>query len=210
MLHDILMDSLDERIVRYRLHEDRAVVVFGGCRYVHLKRELVSFHHKPVVYVRDGFEPCEARIVNVVRLVIQNHKLVNVAYDIADIHLRLVRFANRLATEKIVRRVRILKAGRFRGSLIDSVNVGEEDVACFTHRANVVLYVERHLEIVPPILSFVSIVGEHGILEEYFETAEIREKPIKHDDVRRDDEEVPSELRTFLEEFVEVRPCKDE
>src|SRR3989344_3832413 len=111
MLHHVLMYGFDQGVVRYRLHEYRAVVVFGGRRYVHLKRKLVSFHHKPVVYVLDGFEPCESWIMNVVRLVIQNHKLVYVAYDITDIYLRLVSLAHRLVPEKVICRVLVPEAG---------------------------------------------------------------------------------------------------
>ena len=47
------------------------------------------------------------------------------------------------------------------------MDVRQEDVACRPSHADIILQVQRQLEIVTPVLSVVTVVGYHGVLKEH-------------------------------------------
>ena len=71
------------------------------------------------------------------------------------------------------------------------MDVGEEDIAGVAQDANVILDVQRDLEVISPVLSRVTVVRENRVCEEDPQSIKIRAESIKHDDIRRDHEEVP-------------------
>ena len=100
MLHDVLRDRLDQRIVAYRLYENRAVVVARCGGHVHLDREAQIFLQQAMVDILDALEPGQARIVDMVRLVIEHREFIDLAHDLAQVGITVRRFADRLCTER--------------------------------------------------------------------------------------------------------------
>ena len=123
MLHHILSYSFDERVIRDRLNEDRSVVCTRCGRDVHLQRQRRTLLQQPVVNVFDGLEPGHLRIVDMVRLIVQHHQLVDVADDHAQVHFGVRGRTSRAGTEEVVHRVVILSGGRNVVSGIDTVDV---------------------------------------------------------------------------------------
>ena len=70
------------------------------------------------------------------------------------------------------------------------MDVGEKDVARVADDTDVVLDVERDLEIVAPVSSVVAVVGKNRVVEEDARSVEVRAQALQHDDIGRDDEEV--------------------
>ena len=100
MLDDVLVNGLDQRIIGDRLHEDRAVVVPRRGRDVHLKREPAVLLQHPVVDVLNGLEPRHLRVVDVVRLVVEDGEFVNLAHDFAEVGLAVGGLAGGLRAER--------------------------------------------------------------------------------------------------------------
>ena len=100
MLDDVLVDGLDERIVGDGLDEDRAVVVARRSCHVHLERETAVFLQHPVVDVLDGFEPRHPRVVDVVRLVVEDGEFLDLADDLAEVGLAVGGLADGLWAER--------------------------------------------------------------------------------------------------------------
>ena len=108
---DVLMDGLDERIVGHRLDEDRAVVVARCGGDIDLERETAVLLEHAMVDVLDRLEPGHLRVVDVVRLVVEHRKLVNLADDLAEVGLAVGGLARRLVAE---RPEEVVRAGRRR------------------------------------------------------------------------------------------------
>lgn len=85
MLDDVLRNGFDQRIIRHGLYENRAVSVLRRRRHIDLQRQRGPFLQKPVVNVLNRLEPGQARVMNVMRLVVQHHQLVDVADDHAEV-----------------------------------------------------------------------------------------------------------------------------
>ena len=65
---------------------------------------------------------------------------------------------------------------------------------------------ERELEIIPPVLALVAVVGQDGVIEEDFQAIEVGAKAVENDDVQGDDDEVPGEHGVRLVKLVEETP----
>ncbi len=104
MLDDVLVDGLDERVVGNRLDEDRAVVVARRGGHVDLEGEAAVLLEHLVVDVLNGLEPRHARIVDVVRLVVEDGKLVDLADDLAEVGLAVGGLAGGLGPEGVARK----------------------------------------------------------------------------------------------------------
>ena len=68
--------------------------------------------------------------------------------------------------EKVVAHVIIVERRLGHVAEIDAMNVGEEDVPRWPDDAYVVLNVQGHLEIIPPVLPGIAVVGQDRIIEE--------------------------------------------
>ena len=101
MLDNTLVNGLDERIVADRLHEDRAVVVARRGGHVDLKGETPVFLQHSMVDVTDAAEPRHALIVDVMRFVVEDGKLVDLADELAEIGLAVGRLARRPGPERL-------------------------------------------------------------------------------------------------------------
>ena len=166
MLDHVLRDGLHQRVVGDGLHEDGAVVVLGRGGHVHLQREGRPFLLQPVVDVLDGLEPRHARVVDVVRLVVQHHQFVDVAHDHAQVHLGVGGRAGGPLAQEIVHRVLVVGRGGNVVAGVDAVDVGQEDVAGGAGDAHLVLYVQGQLKIVAPVAAVHAVVGQDRVVEE--------------------------------------------
>src|SRR5260370_1176669 len=63
------------------------------------------------------------------------------------------------------------------------------------HSVMDVLNVKRELKVGAPVVSVVAIVREDRIVEEYAKPIEVGAQSIEHNDVRRDDQEIPRKSR---------------
>src|SRR4051812_44921164 len=112
MLYDVLVDRFDKGIVRDGLHEDGATVVPGGRGSVNLKRESAILLQHAMVNVLDTLEPGHVWIMDVVRFVVEDSELTDLAYDLAEINVAVSRLAGRLGTERreeVVAQIVVLK-----------------------------------------------------------------------------------------------------
>ncbi len=96
MFHHVLMDGLDQRIVGHGLDENRAVVVTRRGSDIHLQRQTPIFLQHLVVDVLNGFEPGHLRVVDVVRLVVEDGQFLDLADDLAEVGRAVGRLAGRL------------------------------------------------------------------------------------------------------------------
>ena len=158
MLDHVLRDSFHQRVIGDGLHKDRAVVVFGCGGHVHLQGEGRAFLLQPVVDVLDGFEPGHARVVDMVRLVVQHNQFVNVAHDHAQIHLGVGGRAAGPLAQKVIPRVLVIRRCGNVVSGIDPVDIGQEDIARWPGNAHLVLHMQGQLKIVAPVASVHAIV----------------------------------------------------
>jgi hypothetical protein len=74
------------------------------------------------------------------------------------------------------------------------VDIGEEDVTGLSGDVDVVLDVKSELEVVLPVLSFVAVVREDGVLPEDAEAVEVGSDTVEDDDVGGDEEEVSGKI----------------
>jgi hypothetical protein len=86
------------------------------------------------------------------------------------------------------------------------VDIRKKEIAGLADDADVVLDVQRELEIIAPVATLVSVGWEDGIVEENFEPVEVGAEAIEDDDVGRDDEEVAGESGVGLVKPVEETP----
>ena len=213
MLDDVLMDGLEERIVGNGLDEDRAVVMAWRSGHVHLEPKTAIFLQHSMVDVLDGFKPRHPRVVDVMRLVVENGQLLNFSHDLAEVGLAIGGFAGGLRAERIeeiVAQVFVLQRGVGNVAEEDAVNVGEEEVSGVAYDAHVVLDMECELEVVAPVPALMPIVGQDRIVEENFEAVEVGPQAVENDDVGRDDEEVPRKLRAGFVDLVKEAPRDEE
>src|SRR3989344_1901744 len=93
---------------------------------------------------------------------------------------------------------------------VDAVDVREEDVSNVICHAYLVLNVERHLEVILPVLPLKAVLRNHRIAREDTQPVKICSEAIEHDDVGRYNEKVPRQIRIDLVELMVVAPRKDE
>ncbi len=213
VLDDVLSNRLDERIVAHGLNEDGAGVVPGRRRDVDLNREAPVLLQELVVDVLNGLEPRKARVVDVVRFVVEDGKFLDLADDLAEVGVAVGGRANGPVAERgeeIVAQVVVFERWLRDRAEIDAMDVGQEDVADRPDDPHVVLNVQSDLKIVAPVPPGKAVVGQHRIVEEEFQAVEIRAKAVEHDDVRGDEKEVAGEVGVRLIELVEIAPRDQE
>ncbi len=208
MLDDILRDGFNQRVIGNGLNEDSAVVVLGRGCHVHLQGEGCSLLLQTVVDVFDGFEPCHARVMDVVRLVVQDHQFVNIAHYHAQIHLRVSGGAAGPFAQEVIHCIFIIgRSGNFVTGIY-AVDIGQKDIACMPGDAHVVLHVQGQLEIVAPVAPVHAVVRNDRVIKKYSQPLKILVYAVKHDDVRRDYQKVTRQPGVRLVKFVIEAPCK--
>jgi hypothetical protein len=91
-----------------------------------------------------------------------------------------------------------------------AMDVRQKDVARFTYRSDVVLNVQRDLEVVAPIAAIVTVGRQHRIVKEDPQTVEVRPQAIEDDDVGGDDEKVARKARFCLVDPMKKAPRNQE
>ena len=99
MLHDVLVDGLDEWIVGYCLDEDRPVVVARCGGDIDLQCQAPVFLEHLVVDVLNGFEPGHLRVMNMVGFVVEDGQFLDLADDLTKIGLTVGCLAGGFGTE---------------------------------------------------------------------------------------------------------------
>ena len=196
MLDDVLVNRFHERVIAYGLNEDRAVVVARCCGHVHLQGEAAVLLQHPVMNVLNGFEPRHLRIVDVVRLVVEDSQLLNFTDDFAKISLAIGGLASGLRAERreeVIAQVTVFKRRVGNITKKHAVDVCEKQIPGVAHDPDIILDVQRKLEIIAPVAALVSVVRQNGIVEENPQAVKVGAQPIKHDDVRRDDQKIARE-----------------
>ena len=206
MLDHVLRDGFHQRVIGDGLHENPAVVVLGRRGNIHLQGEGGPFLLQAVVDVFDRFEPGHARVVDMVRLVVQHHQFVDVAHDHAQIHFGVGGRAAGPLAQKIVHRVFILgRCGNIVAG-VDAVDVGQKDVAGGTGDAHLVLDVQGQLKIVAPVAPVHAVAGDDRIFKENAQPLKILIDAIQHDDVGGNHQKVARKLRLRLIQLVIIAP----
>lgn len=193
MFYHVLGDGLHQRIIADGLHEDGAVVVTGRCGDVDLNGKAQVFLQQAVVNVLNGFEPGHARIVDVVGFVVEHGKFVDVANDFAKVYVAIGGVAGgpgAEGSEEVVAQNVVFQRGLAGLAEKDAVDVGEEQVADRADNVDIILDVERKLEIVAPVLSGVAVFGKDGVVPKDTEAVEVGAEAVEDDDVRGDEQEV--------------------
>ena len=142
VLDDALVNGFDQRVVADGLHEDRAVVVARRGRHIDLQRQSPVLLQHAVMNISDAAEPGHARVVDVVRFVVEDGEFVDLAHEFAEVGLAVRRLARRFGAEgleEIVAQVVVVERGLAHVAEIDAVDVGQKQVAGVTHHAHVVL-----------------------------------------------------------------------
>ena len=140
-----------------------------------------------------SFSACAAVVVDVVRLVVEHGQFVDFPDDLAQIDGAVVGLADRPVAERsqeVVAQIVVIEGRLGHVAEIDTVNVGQEDVAGRADDPHFVLNVQRHLKVIAPILPGMAVVREHGVVEEDAQPVEVGAQAIEYDDVGRDQQEV--------------------
>jgi hypothetical protein len=161
-----------------------------------------------MVDVLDRLEPRHARVVDVVGLVVEDGEFLDLAHDLTEVGLAIGGpaggfFAEGLGKE-IVAEIVVLQRWVADLAEVDAMDVGEEKIPGLADETDIVLEVERELEVVAPVSAVVPVGRENGIVEEDLQAVEIGAEPVEDDDVGRDDEEVARESGVGL-----VAPVKE-
>ncbi len=159
--------------------------------------------------ILDALKPSQAAVVDVVCLVVEYSEFVDLAHDLAKVSIAVVGLANRLRAErgkKIVAQITIVERWLRHVAKIDSMNVGQKEIACRAHDAHIVLNVQSDLKIITPVAAGMSIIRQHRVIKEYAQPVEIGQQAVEHDDVRRDQQKITRQHRINLVELVKVAP----
>ena len=144
VLDDTLMDGLHQGIVAHSLYEDCAVIAAWRSCYIDLKRKPTILLEHPVMDIADASEPSHSLVVDVVRFVVENGELVDLADQLSQVDLAVCRSAARAwakGLEKVVAQVVVVRGGLCDVPEIDPMDVGKEEVARRPHKPDVVLEV---------------------------------------------------------------------
>src|SRR4029077_14313003 len=191
MFDDVLRDRLNQRIVRDGLDEDGAVIVPGSRGDVYLERQEGIFLQQAVVNVLNGFEPGHVGIVDVMSFVVEDGEFFDVANDDAEVDLGVGGGSGGTFAEGVVAGVFVVGGGDGFIAGVNTVNVGEKDVARFVGDADVVLNVKSELEIGAPVVAVIAVVGKDGIVfQKDAQALKILVDTIEDDDVGGDDQEI--------------------
>ena len=213
MLHDVLVNGFDQRVVGNCLHEDGAVVVARRGGHIHLQGEAAILLQHLVMDVLNGFEPGHLRVMNMMRLVVEDGQFLDFADDLAEIRLAVGGLAGGLRAEwreKVITQVVVFQRRIGHVAKEDPVDVGQEQIAGVADDTHIVLDMQRELEIVPPVAALVSIAWQDRVIEENPEAVEVRPQAVEHDDVRRDDEEIARQRGVCFVQFVKEAPGDEE
>src|SRR3989338_10733107 len=108
--------------------------------------------------ILNGAKPRKLIIVDMVRLVIDNHQFINITDNLAEVYSRFIRFSNGFVSKEIVRGIFIIKARLSHISLKYPMNVCKKNVPCTGYSPYLVLQVKRYLKIILPVLPLVSVI----------------------------------------------------
>jgi len=100
MLHHILMNRLDQRVVGDGMHEDCPVIVTWRGGHIDLQCQAPVFLKHPMVNVLNGFEPGHLRVVNMVRFIVKDGQFFNLSHEFAEISLAVGGFADWFGAER--------------------------------------------------------------------------------------------------------------
>ena len=95
--------------------------------------------------------------------------------------------------EEIIAQVTVFKRRVGNITKKHAVDVGEKQISGVAHDPDIILDVQCKLEIIAPVAALVSVVRQNGIVEENPKAVKVGAQPIKHDDVRRDDQKIAGE-----------------
>src|SRR5579859_1625701 len=194
MLDNVLGDRFNQRVVRDGLDEDGAVVVAWSGGYVYLQGQRRIFLQQAVVDVLNGLEPGHVGIVDVMSYVVEDRQLFDIANDDAQVDLGIGSGSGGAFAEKVVHGVFVVGRRWKVVAGVNTVDVGEKDVACLVGDTNVVLDVEGQLEIVAPVVAIEAVVRQNRVVfQENAKALKILVDAVKDDDVRGDDQEVAGE-----------------
>src|SRR5690348_15409457 len=98
-----------------------------------------------------------------VRLVIEDHEVVDVADDHTEIDARIRRLGHWLFAKEVVGRVDVVE-GWVDPALVDAMYIGQEQIAAVRHKTDLVLDMDRQLEITVPILSLITVRRKQRIV----------------------------------------------
>jgi len=114
--------------------------------------------------------------VDVVRLVVENGEFLDLANDLTKVGLAVGSLAGGLLAERVgeevVAQIVILQRRVANLAEEDAMDVGEKEIAGLADEADVVLNVERELEIVTPVATRVAVGRQDGVVEENTEPIE--------------------------------------
>ena len=176
-LDNPLSDGLHQRVIADGLHENRSVLVLRRRGKIELGRQFASLQPQAVRDVLNVLEPGHLRVVDVVGFVVEDYQVGDIAYDLPQVHLRLIGLPRGALAQEIIRRVHIVKR-RLSSALIDPVNIRQKHVAGVRNDADLILKMKRDLKIVLPILPLVAVGREHGVLVEDAEAVKVVSQPV--------------------------------
>ena len=108
----------------------------------------------PMMNVLDRLEPCHARVMNMVRFVVEDGQFLDFADDLAEVGLAVGGLADGLRAEgleEVVAQVVVFQ-GRFgHVAKIDAMDVREKQISGVAEGADVVLNMQRDLKVVAPV-----------------------------------------------------------
>ena len=112
--------------------------------------------------VLNGFEPCQSRVMDMMRFIVQHHEFVNFPGQCPprSTFESVVAPVGRLP-EEVVHRVFIIGGRRGLVARIDPMDIGQKDVAGGAGDAHFVLSMQGQLEIVTPVVTVKTVVGQH-------------------------------------------------
>src|SRR3989338_10132443 len=84
--------------------------------------------------------------------------------------------------------------------------IGKEYISRIGNILQVILQVERNLEIVLPIFTLVAVFRQNRVTEEYFQTCEIAPNSLEYDYVRGNEEKVFCKTGLLFVFLMKIRP----
>ena len=100
MFDYVLMDCLDEGVIRHRLNENRAVIVARRCSDINLERQTSILLQHSVMDILNRLEPRHLGIVNVMGFIIEDGKFLDLADDFPQVCAGVRRFSHRPWAER--------------------------------------------------------------------------------------------------------------
>ena len=163
-----------------------------------------------VVDVRYGLEPRHPRVMDMVSLVVKYHQLVNLPYNIPQVHLCIGCLARGLLAQEIVHQIVILKTWLHIIAGVNPVDIGQKDIAGLTGDIDLILDMQRQLKIILPVTAFIAVIRQNRILKKDAQSVKVGAESIQYYDVGGDHQKITRKLRIRLIELVEIAPGQHE